>query len=187
MTVPKIRPGPILGAVVATVMVAAFSRIPYPPVPPGYAVVRLAWRAPGQRIEECRRMTEEELQRLPVHMRREETCEQQVLPYRLSVFLDDSLVLDLRIRAAGAHRDRPLYVYEELAAEPGRRKLAVRFSRELPGEPPRGRIEGDFPDELRLEREIELSPRAVALVTYDPEARRLVLGGSSVAGANTAR
>ncbi len=187
MTVPKIHVWPILGAVVATIMVAAFSRVPYPPVSPDYAVVRLAWRAPGQRIEQCRRMTEEELQRLPVHMRREETCAQQILPYRLSVFLDDSLVLALTIRAAGAHRDRPLYVYEELTAKPGRRKLTVRFSRELPGEPLRGRIEGDFPDELLLEREIELLPRSVALVTYDPEARRLVLGGSIVSGANSTR
>ncbi len=186
MTVVAKRLGSFFGAVGVTLLVAALSRTPYPPFRPEHAAVRLSWRAPGQRIDQCREMTEEELRRLPVHMRREEVCEQHVLPYRLTLFLNDSLILTRTIRAAGAHQDRPLYVYEELAVEPGRRKLTVRFSRELPEVALRGRIEGDFPDELLLEGEIELAPRSVALVTYDPKGRRLVLGGSALPGGNTA-
>ncbi|GIW53066.1 MAG: hypothetical protein KatS3mg081_2421 [Gemmatimonadales bacterium] len=169
----------LFAAAAATFGVAALSRVPYPPARPEHAAIRLAWRAPGQRIEQCRRATEEELERLPVHMRREEICEQHIFPYRLELLLDDSLVLARTIRAAGAHRDRPLYVYEEIELDPGRYKVTVRFSREMPEGALRGRIEGDFPEELRLEQEADLGPRAVALVTYDPETRRLVLAGNT--------
>lgn len=162
-----------------TLGVAALSRVPYPPARPENAAIRLAWRAPGQRIERCRRASEEELRQMPVHMRREEICERHILPYRLEVLLDDSLVLERTIRPAGAHADRPLYVYQEIAVEPGRYKLTVRFSRQIPEGAFGGRIEGDFPDELILERETELGPRSVALVTHHPETRGLVLGGNS--------
>lgn len=83
------------------------------------ALIRLSWRVPGDRIDECRRSSPEELDALPIHMRREEVCEGRILPYRLRVALDEQIVIDEMVHPAGAREDRPLYVFRELFVPPG--------------------------------------------------------------------
>lgn len=165
----------LLVVVAATAAIAGLSRVPYPPANPSHAVIRLAWRAPGQRIEYCRRLTPKELERLPVHMRREEVCEERILPYRLQIRVDHSLLLDRSVRAAGARQDRPLYVSDEVEVAPGKHRLTVRFYREGDTAGLGARIEGDFPAELILDRELTLPTRGAVLVTYDRESRGLVV------------
>jgi len=83
----------LAGAVVlgSGAALAALSLTPYTAEPGDRAVVRLAWRARGERVRECRRLTGEELARLPQHMRQEEVCERRILSYRLRVDLDGYL------------------------------------------------------------------------------------------------
>jgi len=126
-------------------------------------------------VEACRRRTPEELAQLPVHMRQEQVCERRVAPYRLEVSLDDSMVVDRPVAAAGARADRPLYVFEELALPPGTYALRVAFTRE-------GGAAGDSvtaddaraaPPRLALDTTVTLAAGRAALVTYDEDARRL--------------
>ena len=162
-------------AVVVTLAVAAMSRAPYAAGGTQGAALRLAWRARGARVEECRRPSAEELSRLPPHMRREEICEGRVLPYRLVVMLDGRTVVNDLVQAAGAHADRPLFVFHEIAVSPGRHEVGVRFEREAA--PEGGTLaEADAaPALLEVTEHIELQPLDVALVTYDPERRALVV------------
>jgi len=162
-------------AALVTLGVAAWSRAPYAAGETQGAALRLAWRARGARVEECRRPSAEELSRLPLHMRRDEICEGRVLPYRLVVTLDGRVVMDDVVEAAGAHADRPLFVFHELAVHPGRHELGVRFEREAP--PGTGRLaDADAaPALLEVAQQLELRPLDVALVTYDPEGRALVV------------
>jgi len=164
-------------AALVTFGVAGMSRAPYAAGATDGAAVRLAWRARGERVEECRRPSAEELARLPQHMRREEICEGRVLPHRLVVTLDDRVVIDEVVHAAGAHADRPLFVYHEIAASPGRHAFTVRFERvSAPGRDGTIVTNDDVaPAVLELTDEIDLRPLDVALVTYDPERRVLVL------------
>lgn len=159
----------------AVLAVGGLSRAPYTSERATHAVLRLAWRARGERVEQCRRLPPEELERLPPHMRQEEQCEGRVLPYRLQVMLDGAPTADELVRAAGARHDRPLYVFRELALEPGAHALAIRFFRAE--EIPRGaRAESQgAPSRLALDTTITLRPRHVVLVTYDEESRRLVV------------
>ena len=90
----------VTGAVVLAL--GALSRIPYTPAGAGHGVLRLSWRVRGERVTECRRLTPEELEALPLHMRRPEVCEGRIAPYRLRVTIDGSVVEDTLIRAAGA-------------------------------------------------------------------------------------
>jgi len=164
-------------AALVTLGVAGMSRAPYAAGETDRAAVRLAWRARGARVEECRRPSAEELARLPPHMRREEICEGRVLPHRLVVTLDDRVVIDEVVHAAGAHADRPLFVYHEIAATPGRHAFTARFERESPPGP-EGTVRADdgaAPAVLELTDELDLRPLDVALITYDPERRLLVL------------
>lgn len=92
------------------------------------ARLRLSWRVRGIRIEDCRRLSAEELERLPVHMRREEVCEGRIAPYRLRVSVDGIEVENARVVPSGAREDRPLYVFREYPLTPGTREVEVSFA-----------------------------------------------------------
>ncbi len=176
----------ILGAttaVVLTVAIGALSQVPYESDPGDHALIRLAWRVRGTRVEECRRLTEEELARIPVHMRQEEECVGRILPYRLQVLLDDSAVVDQLVRPAGAREDRPLYVFHERSVTPGAHELIVRFELDRGSGPARApdttatRGSDTTPSVLELRTRLDMRSKEVALVTYDNERRQLVVQG----------
>lgn len=179
-----------LVAAAATVGVATLSRLPVP-MGADEAFVRLTWRFRGEVTETCRRLSQEELERLPAHMRKEEVCERRFEPYRLRVRLDGRALGDEVITAAGARADRPLYVHREFAIAPGSHRLEVSFAPARPsgessparqaGEESRavqgraGEGTGDATGELRLDRRLELNRGDVALVTYDTRLEALVV------------
>jgi hypothetical protein len=169
------RAAAIAVALATTLAIGALSRAPYTADTTEQGIVLLAWRARGERVEQCRRLTKEELERLPAHMRQEERCEGRILPYRLQVSVDGARAVDELVHAAGARHDRPLYVYHELPLEPGTHALAVAFARE--GDVPAGAHEEEkgTPGRLALDTMVALSPRRILLVTYDDDARRLVV------------
>jgi hypothetical protein len=162
-----------VGALMA-VRLASF--VPYTAERDVGAVLRLAWRARGERVNECRRLTPGELARLPVHMRQEEVCEGRLLPYRLVVSVDGVPAVDRLVHGAGAREDRPLYVFEDLPLRPGPHRLAVRFTlvgaatnttgaAGPPATPPR----------LALDTTVDLGSRRIVLVTYDDAREQLVV------------
>lgn len=174
------------------------------------ALIRLAWSARPERIETCRAPSEEELARLPAHMREREVCEGTSARYRLRVSRDGELVLDEVVRGAGLRHDRPVYLLRDLEAPPGRHLVEVRFERidslavptdTSPDEPSADTGRGDLSDRRRHEAEehrrrrleavpshlslvesVDLRRREVLLVTYQPDQRRLV----TVSGPDTA-
>lgn len=138
-------------------------------------VVRLSWRAVGERIEECRVPSEEELLALPPHMRQKEICEGHLAPFALEVHLDGAPVLQREVRPAGAREDRPTYVFDEIHAAPGPHELDVRFAA-VGAEP-----SGDTPT-LQLRTRVEVRPRGVVLVTRDAASGALVVRQGSTDG-----
>lgn len=176
-------PGAFIG-IVGVLLLAALSRIPWDPGE-AHAVIRLSWRTPGKLIEQCRELTQEELDALPIHMRRSEVCEGRLVPYRLHVMLDGEEVIEEMVRAAGAREDRPLYVLRDLPVEPGHHAIIVRwepagFPVEEDGEAHRTpEAEEERGNALFLTAEVRLEPRDISLITYDPNDRRLVVRGHS--------
>ncbi len=164
-----------LVALVATLAVGGLSQVPYEHEPAAHSVIRLAWRIRGAVATECRTLTAEELEKVPVHMRRAEECERRPVSYTLRVAVDGETVVEERVRAAGARADRPLYVFRDLAVSPGNRQLAISFIREAELE---ARSEGDkavIPARLDFDQTLRLAPKQIALVTYDAERRALVM------------
>jgi hypothetical protein len=176
-------------------------------------MIRLTWRATSERVDDCRRLSPEELAALPAHMRREEVCEGRTLPYLLRVALDGDTVVQERVEPRGTREDRPLYVFHEIPVTPGERALEIAFVREdvrreaREGEEGRGEARGgeqarrdeerqeearsaadrvregraalaqETPGLLQFSGRVRLQPRQIALITYDPERRVLVLKG----------
>jgi hypothetical protein len=141
---------------------------------PTEAAIRLSWRVRGERIEACRRLTPEEMEALPVHMRREEICEGRIAPYHLTVELDGRVIEDAMVRPAGARGDRPVYVYRDYPVPPGEHPLRVvfRLEDEAAQAPP-----------LRFDGTLRLAAGEVALITIDAAQNRFVVRGAGLASA----
>lgn len=187
---PAVRAVLGVALVVASALaMGAASRFSYRADPGDEAELRLTWRTRAPLVEECRRLTQEEQDALPVHMRREEICEGRVASYRLEVRVDGAVLHRSTVRGAGARGDRPLYVFEALRLDPGHHDVHVVFERvgagaaDTAGDGPApaseagdpGRRAGSVPDRLELREGLELAGRQVALITYDAVERRLVL------------
>jgi hypothetical protein len=112
-------------------------------------------------------------------MRQEEVCTRHIVPYRLAVVIDSTVLLVDTVRAGGAHEDRPLFVFDELPVATGSHRLAITFEHILSSEPYREAEEDpahearETPPLLRLEESVVILPRAILLVTYDDESRAL--------------
>ncbi len=162
----------IVGGLLAVAVTAAFgwgSRAPYTAHPREDALLRLSWRSAGQRVEECRTPSPEELDRLPPHMRQERICEGRIVPFRLFVEVDGEVVVDEVIHAAGVREDRPIFVYREIPVDPGEHELRLRFAPEASVALP----SGEPAMMLELDRRIRLEPRQIVLVTQTADGRSL--------------
>jgi hypothetical protein len=176
MSAPVLRRVAGLVVALATVLViAVLSRLPWSAPDSGRAVLRLSWRATGERVEECRSATAEELQRLPAHMRQERICEGRVAPFHLVVRVDGRTRLADTVRAGGARADRPIYVFRELTLDPGAHEVIVEFSMARPAGATSPDTSGrSFPPALALRTHVVSAPGEIVLVTYDADVRALV-------------
>ena len=99
------------------------------PSSPAVAVLRLAWAARPERIEDCRPQREEELAKLPAHMRQAVVCTGTTAVYRLEVRREGAVIADQIVRGGGLQHDRPLYVFRDIWLPPGDAAIAVRLVR----------------------------------------------------------
>lgn len=169
------------------------------------ALVRLSWSARPERVEHCRRLSDEELAKRPAHMRLRVECEGTFARYLLTVGVDERLLRQDTIRGGGLRHDRPMHVFDEVAVTPGPMRLRVELTRldstsvdtvgvvEGSGSAPsdtllgaRGAREAEerarrarqaVEPHLVLDTAVVLGRGQVLIVTYDGEARRLVARG----------
>jgi len=119
----------IVVAVAGTLALREASVLPMKLIPSEAAVLRLAWTARPERIEDCRAQSEEALSKLPAHMRQSVVCEGTTAAYRLEVRHDDALIIEQVVRGGGFQHDRPLYVSREIQLPPGEAAIRVTFAR----------------------------------------------------------
>jgi hypothetical protein len=178
----------MLGVTVAAAGMAAVvagSHAPLTGQAPRGALLRLAWSARPERIEDCRTQSAEDLARLPPHMRQAVVCEGVTARYRLVARHDGRIIVDRVVAAGGLRQDRRLYVLEEIPIAAGEALVEVRFERIDASSAPAGR--GNAPAASVAERRGETVPprlafserqhveaHTVLLVSYDPARRELV-------------
>ncbi|HEX6054159.1 MAG TPA: hypothetical protein VFZ21_33045 [Gemmatimonadaceae bacterium] len=184
-------PRRVLGVVIALALlagVAALSRVPYPTHDGERALLRLSWRARGERIERCRRASPAELANVPAHMRQEVICEgARIAPYRLRVAVDGVGLADGVVPGSGVVGDRPIYLLREFDLQPGVHHVQVAFEKHVSQpddngdardrEAGRESQNGVVPPRLTLDTTLTVGTGSVVLVTYNSEQRRLELHG----------
>lgn len=91
--------------------------------------LRLSWSARAERIESCRRLTDDELAARPAHMRQRVECEGRSATYVLRVTVDGRLLDSAVIVGGGLRQDRPIFLLRDYAVAPGEREVRVEFVR----------------------------------------------------------
>lgn len=158
MSVPRLAVQ--LGLTVALfAVVALFANWPtYRQIPPGSAVVMLSFVHGADRRAECRRLTPEEIAKLPANMKRTEECPRRRRPIDTELEIDGEARFRASLPPSGIAGDGPSRVYERFVLPAGTHLITVRM-RDTP------RTDGF--DHIRTER-VSLAPDQLMVIDYNP-------------------
>lgn len=117
-----------LAYVAFAAVVGYFSSAPaYTHLDPNKALVKLSFSHPGQRKGECRRLTQEELEKLAPNMRRPLDCPRERLPVLVELIMDANLLYRELLSPTGLARDGASVAYARFPVEPGSHHLIARL------------------------------------------------------------
>jgi len=160
----------IIASALIVFPIAALARAPWTPAGADEAVLRFSWRPGGTDRTECRTLSQEELDALPVHMRAPEVCERDRATYLLVTSLDGAAPDSMVLARGGMKGDRPLFVLGERRLAPGRHMVDVTLYR----------ITDDSTAIISATRaDLDFAPGDVHLVTATGEGSDLVIRSPS--------
>jgi hypothetical protein len=183
----------LLLAVAAAGTTAWLSQAPLRSAAVDQAMIRLAFGVRAEQLEHCRRVSAEELAKLPPHMRQSVICEGRSASYRLRAWVDEAPMVDVELTGGGLQHDRPIHALREIPVTPGTRHLRVEWRRieqadsvaeSAPADSASGRERRDSetrarrrlaaaPSEMILDETVLIEAHQVVLVTYLPAGRQL--------------
>lgn len=99
----------------------------YRQTPHGSAVVMLTFVHSAGRKAECRRLSAQEIAKLPPNMRRVEECARERRPLYVELDLDGRQVYRASLQPTGLSSDGPSKVYERFVLPVGAHEIAVRM------------------------------------------------------------
>lgn len=88
----------------------------------------VSFKHPGQISENCRELTQEELNKLPLHMRKKQVCERKRSPVRMAIIINNNKILEKSYKAGGIWEDLNSIAIEEIPIEKGEHKVKVLIS-----------------------------------------------------------
>jgi hypothetical protein len=108
--------------------VAAFADWPaYRQIPRGSAIVILTFVHGADRKAECRRLTSQEIEKLPPNMRRVQDCPRGRRPIYVELDLGGRTVFHESLPPTGIAGDGPSRVYQRFVVPAGKYDIAVRM------------------------------------------------------------
>jgi ferredoxin len=123
----------------------------------GQAMVSLSFSHAGHRIQECRRLTQEELNQLPPNMRKIDDCPRERLPIRITFSSNGTTLYEASRLPTGWWHDGESNVYHRMVIPKGKQKLFI-------GMVDSGREEGF---DYSLEKEIDFLAGQHVVVEFD--------------------
>ena len=119
----------VAASAAALVALRAASFVPMTDARGESAWVRLSWSARPERIEQCRRLSDAELEKRPAHMRLRLECEGRFARYLLQLTVDGTAALADTVQGDGLRHDRPMHVLREHPLPPGARRIQASLVR----------------------------------------------------------
>ncbi|GMU67956.1 MAG: hypothetical protein AMXMBFR37_02890 [Steroidobacteraceae bacterium] len=109
-------------------VIGVFTRWPaYQHLPPDHALVKLSFIHHGQRLQECRQLSPDELAKLPPNMRAPLSCPRERSPILVEVDIDGVPVLRRSAQPTGLSRDGAASVYQRIEVPAGTHRFDVRL------------------------------------------------------------
>ena len=99
----------------------------YTHFPPDRAQIKLSLAHGAARKGGCRRLSAEEIARLPPNMRRPTECPRERLPVVVEIILDDAVLYRASLPPTGLAGDGPSRAYRRFAVAPGPHRLVARL------------------------------------------------------------
>ncbi len=101
---------------------------PYQQLTPEQAVITVAFAHAGQRREDCRELSAEELAKLPPNMRAPMDCPRERSPLSVDLLVDGERVIDEVHNAPGLYNDLGVDVYRSAKVLAGEHRLVVHMN-----------------------------------------------------------
>jgi len=122
----------LAGQVVVFAAIAAFigyfaAHPVYRQVPEDEAQIKLALQHGGARVEDCRRLTAEELAKLPTAERRPNTCSRGRLPLVIELSVDGRPIYEDVLPPTGLSRDGAARTYRKFLVPAGQHVIEARL------------------------------------------------------------
>lgn len=130
----------------------------------GQAMISVSFSHAGQRVSECRKLSQEELNKLPPNMRTLDECPRERLPVKLVLRSDETPIYEAVLQPAGFWNDGESSAYRRIAVEAGRRQLFIGMTDSDRGQ--------GF--DYTLEQEVELAPGDHLVVNFDGTAQEFL-------------
>ena len=145
--------------------VAALADWPvYRQIPPGHGIVMLTFVHGAARRTECRRLSPQEIAKLPPNMRRVQDCPRGRRPVDVELDIDGRPAYRASLPPTGIAGDGPSRVYQRFVLPSGDHDVSVRMRDS-------GRDEG-FDHEGKAH--IALAPQQMFVIDFRPETREFV-------------
>ncbi len=99
----------------------------YNRMPEGSAQIKLSFNHGGRRVEDCRRLTAEELSKLPSNQRRPIDCSRERLPVTIQLLIDGAPIYEAVLKPGGIAGDGQARAYEKFIVPAGTHLIEARL------------------------------------------------------------
>jgi hypothetical protein len=122
------------------------------------SMITVAFAHAGQTREECRRLTQEELMKLPPNMRKLDDCPRERSPIIIEATLDGKIIYSKTMLPPGIFNDGSVNIYYNSKVPAGKHKFEIKMDDSV-------RKQGF---NITFEQDIELKPQQIMLVEFEP-------------------
>ncbi len=120
--------GQVIAYALFAVVVGHFATQPaYTHLQPGEALIKLSFSHAGAHKEECRRRTQEELERLPPNMRRPLDCNRERVPLLIELEMDGKIIYRDSLPPSGLSGDGASTAYKKFRVSTGAHRIVARL------------------------------------------------------------
>ena len=123
------RAAAALFALAVTAAIVALSRAPFTVAGDDQALLRVSWSGRPERIERCRELSDEELEKVPAHMRQRLQCEGRSARYAVTVLGDGRIFSTDTVTGGGLRGDRSIHMLREYPVAPGTHEFVIEVAR----------------------------------------------------------